>query len=237
MALFLEITDGDMKGTRTAVRDGVVIGRKEGSLTIRDSKLSSKHVKIEERFDGSLWMVDLGSSNGIKTTAGKVRELQLSPNIEFVLGRTSFRVVTSDEAAQSDDVPTSALAATVTRTFWDSVRELAERGAKQAKDLNRPIQAIEPVVRLKFIRGLMTGTEWTIGYGPREVGSASLDLAINDPDLPETCFKLMPNDEGVLFKNEALGRVKVNGQAVDAVILKDGDVIEVSSSRIQVSIQ
>jgi pSer/pThr/pTyr-binding forkhead associated (FHA) protein len=155
MALFLEILNGDLKGTRTPVTDGLTIGRSLCHITLRDSKVSSKHAKTEFRADGAVWLIDLGSSNGIKTSQARVRELKLEPGTGFVLGRTSFQVI-SAEASVSDD--TSVGAATVTRTFWDGFLAICRRAASECRVLKRDVAAFEPVLKLKFIKGIQTGT-------------------------------------------------------------------------------
>ena len=234
MALYLEIMDGELKGTRTPVRDGLTIGRKQGLLTIRDPKLSSKHAVIQTRADGSLWIVDLGSSNAIKTAAGRVRELLLFDGAVFVLGRTKFRVFESDGAFERENTPTPSVVPLVTRTWVDLVSDLSDRAAKEARTVKRDIAAFDPAVRLRFTRGIQAGTEWTIGYGPRVVGSASLDLTLEDVTLPDRCFRLLPQSEGILLKSEAPDDVKLNGKYVESHLLQHGDVIDIKSTQIQV---
>lgn len=232
MALFLEIVDGEMKGTRTQVREGLIIGRKEGGLTVRDSKLSSRHAKVEQRFDGSLWLVDLKSANGIKTREGRVRELQLISGAAFTLGRTHFQVIATEDAPSHDEMPTHAVAVTVTRTFWDSIREMADRGRHEGRTVRRELIPFDPPLRLQFVRGTQTGTVWTLGYGPRMIGASSIDLQVDDPTLADVCFRLEPFSGGVLFKNEA--DTRVNGRKVDTAELKPGDTIELVNTQILV---
>jgi hypothetical protein len=232
--LFLEITAGDLKGTRAALREGFSIGRKKGSLTIRDSKLSGLHVMVEQRQDGSLWLVDAGSQNGIKTDTGRARELKLEAGITFTLGRTDFRIMNSIEAAETGVQP--VVEATVTRDWWHWIQGLAERGQVDAKGVTRDVIPFDPVVKLKIIRGTQTGTEWTLGYGPRMIGSASVDLTLDDISLPGICFSLTPQDHGVLFRNQTEKEVKVNGKWVESGRLRDGDLIDIHGIQIQVVI-
>ncbi len=234
MALYLEILDGELKGTRTPISDGLVIGRKEGSLTIRDSKLSGKHARIERRSDNSFWMHDLGSSNAIKVQEERVRELKLEPGVSFTLGRTRFLVISSGEpVVTTPEPPPATLAVTVTRTFWDVLRDLLERASREARYEKIELLPFQPVLRLCFTRGLQAGTEWTLGYGPRSVGSASLDLQLEDLSLPGACFRLEPLGRGVLFKNLA-EPVRLNGKEITASLLKHGDIIDISTTQLQV---
>jgi hypothetical protein len=237
MALFLEITAGEMQGTRTQVQDGLVLGRKGPGLSIRDSKVSSKHARVEHRSDGTLWLVDLKSANGIKTAKGRVLELKLESGAAFTLGRTQFQVITTEDAPSHDDMPTHAVAVTVTRTFWDSVREIADRGRHEARTMRTELVAFDPPLRLQFTRGTQSGTVWTLGYGPRMIGGGSLDLQLDEPSLAELCFRLEPianadGVSGVLLKNEA--DTRVNGRKVDTAELKPGDTIELMNTQLLV---
>ncbi len=235
MTLFLEITAGELKGTRAALREGFSIGRKRGTLTIRDSKLSSLHVLVEERKDGSLWLVDAGSSNGIKIDSGRVRELKLEGGVTFTLGRTDFRIINSEEVAE-EGAEAPVVEPTVTRDWWHWIQTLAARGKKTTQSALREVQAFEPNLKLKIVRGPQAGTEWTLGYGPRIVGSASVDLTLEDISLPGVCFKLLPERDGIRFKNETEKEVKLNGKWVETELLQNGDTIDIRNTQIQVVI-
>ncbi len=225
-----------MKGIRTPVRTGLIIGRRQGDLNVRDSKVSSKHAAVEKRPDDHFWLVDLGSSNGIKTENGRVLELKLEGGVKFTLGRTLFQIVSVQEAAVDADVPTAVMAVTVTRTFWDTVLDLTKKAMSDAKVVKKEIAAFDPPLKLRFTKGVQVGTEWTIGYGPRLIGANSVDLAIEEAEAPALCFKLIPQHQGVLFKNESEKDVKLNGKWVESEFLRHGDVIEVRNTQIQVDL-
>lgn len=248
MTLYLEILEGELKGTRTSVKDGLVIGRKEGHLTIRDSKLSAKHVKVEGRADGSFWLIDLGSSNGIKTGHGRVRELELVRGAAFTLGRTPFQVLEIDVApkpssnisegtavVESDkpDGAEAAVAMTATRNHWNHLQDLAARASQESRNLRTELVVCARPLRLEFTLGLQFGTVWDIGYGPRDVGSASVDLQLEDPELPEACFRLLPHAAGVVLEN--LAATQINGQIVESADLQDGDRIGLANTEILVT--
>ena len=256
MTLFLEVIAGSLKGTRAAIREGFSIGRNKGTLTIRDSKLSGMHVVVEQRDDGSFWLVDAGSSNGIKIGDQRVRELKLQVGVIFTLGRTDFRIITADPTQIRLDLPIPISPEqerllsqpetegeredTVTRNWFHWVQKLAERGQQETKDLPpleteaAQLKPFDPVLRLRFTRGSQTGTEWTLGYGPRSIGSGSVDLNLDDPTLPAVCFRLIPKARGVVLENETLKEVKVNGTWLVSADLKDGDRIDISGIQIMV---
>jgi hypothetical protein len=232
MALFLEILDGEHQGTLAQLQEGFSIGRKRGSLTLRDSKLSSLHAAVELRPNGSLWLVDQGSSNGIKLDGIRVDELELTAGREFILGRTAFKVVLGpDEAHEPSPDPGEAL---IVREWWESLQELAERGIRLGPMKAKEIAAFRPPLKLRFIRGIQMGSEWIIGYGPRTVGTDSVDLTLEDVSLPGLCFSLIPQDQGAVLKNETDRSMKLNGRWVETEFLRSGDVIEIGSTQIQV---
>jgi pSer/pThr/pTyr-binding forkhead associated (FHA) protein len=247
MALYLEILSGDQMGVRVKIVNDLVIGRKEGLLTIRDSKLSSKHARVESKGDGIFWLVDLDSANGIKLQDSRVQRLKLEPGTRFTLGRTKFLVISYEEPSarvkdQTEDfLGASANANTVTRTHWVQLRELSEQLASAAQarqsQLKVRITPFNPALRLEFIKGLQTGTLWTLGYGPRNVGSKSLDLPLEDV-APDVSFQILPAlsaARGAILKCENKSDVSVNGKTVKSSELKNGDVIEVASTQIRVT--
>lgn len=244
MTLFLEILDGESKGTKFPLRDGLVIGRREADVIIKDSKVSGKHAKVELRPNGKTYLVDLGSSNGIKLAGKRAREIELLEGMEFVLGRTPVRVLRSrDASAGEGPPPTQEVVAdeivieSEVETWTELAQELVKRALKEGRDLKREIAPFSPILRLKFVRGVQAGTQWTIGYGPREVGSASIDLILEETGLPGVCFRLLPHHEGALIRIDPSAEVRVNGNRVDAEFLRDGDVIEIKNTQIEVEFE
>ena len=234
MALFLEILDGELKGTRTPVREGLVIGRRQGLLTIKDSKLSSKHAQVELRGDDQLWLVDLGSSNGIKVGTQRLREILLVDGVAFILGRTPFSVLAVEDLSGAD-IATVIGPAPVERTIWDDLHDLSERAAAIPAPASPELRPFSPILHLRFVRGLQTGTEWIVGYGPREVGSGSVDLYLEGLAIPARCFQLIPQLDGAILKRISEKEVRVNGSPIQQVMLKEGDVIEIMQTRIEVT--
>jgi hypothetical protein len=87
---------------------------------------------------------------------------------------------------------------------------------------------------LKFIQGRQLGQEWTIGYGPREAGSGSPDLQIEEPDAPAICFELIPGRGGASFRTRHRTLVRLNGAEADFAPIGDGDIIDIENTRILV---
>lgn len=254
MDLFLEILDGDDVGTRIPLRAGLTIGRKDCDLNLRDSKVSSRHARVEERADGLLWLVDLGSSNGIRLDGKKVRDLRLDPEASFRIGRVNIRVITSvafmdstqpeivvDDSGTPKPVGKRALRPVepAPLTWGDRLQALSERALKNSNVKNREVTAFDFVFRLSIKQGIQAGTEWTIGYGPRDVGGNSVDLPLLEKGIPAQCFRLLPRPDEVLLKvgDDAWGKVLINGERAESNFLVNGDKIAVGDTVIEVSIE
>lgn len=223
MDLYLEIVDGPAAGTRVPFKDGLTIGRRGCDLNLEDSKVSGKHARVEVRKDGTIWLIDLGSANGIRLSSGKVREVALDPGVGFRLGRTNLKV-----GGQKAN------------TSWrKTVMALIERGIKESSvsTQREPIVALKQVMKMTFTRGLQVGAEWTIGYGPRDVGASSVDLPLFEPGLPPKCFRLLPRDGETILRvhEDASKKILLNGRAIESAFLRDGDVLEIGNTRIEIS--
>jgi hypothetical protein len=92
-------------------------------------------------------------------------------------------------------------------------------------------------VGLRILSGLQAGTEWTLGYGPRAVGSRSADLGIEDAGTPEVCFRISPRGDDVLFETEHAPLVRLNNRVTESELLRDGDVIQIRDTRIEVRLE
>src|SRR5581483_10992406 len=52
-----------------------------------------------------------------------------------------------------------------------------------------PLAPLDPALVLDFVRGMQAPQQWILGYGPRKIGGASLDLPIWEPGAPADCFE------------------------------------------------
>jgi pSer/pThr/pTyr-binding forkhead associated (FHA) protein len=74
-----------------------IIGREEGDVVINDPEISRRHARLEIHPDGTVWLSDLGSTNG--TTVGSVpitEATRLMDRQEFSCGRSTFMLLVRD---------------------------------------------------------------------------------------------------------------------------------------------
>jgi HD-GYP domain-containing protein (c-di-GMP phosphodiesterase class II) len=71
----------------------VTLGRGyEASIRLADGAISRVHARVEEAADGSLTLVDLGSTNGTKVDGGRVKHATLDEGATIAFGHTVLRV-------------------------------------------------------------------------------------------------------------------------------------------------
>jgi hypothetical protein len=71
-----------------------ILGREEGDVVINDPETSRRHARIEIHPDGTVWLTDLGSTNGTFTEGKPVTEpTQLLDRQEFSCGRSTFMLL------------------------------------------------------------------------------------------------------------------------------------------------
>lgn len=122
-------------------------------------------------------------------------------------------------------------------SWSERLSALTKQAALQAPREGKPLLPFGKQVRLEFVAGIQTGTVWTLGYGPRAVGSKSVDLRLEDDSAPGLCFRLAPNGDGVLYTCEADQDVRLNGRWVKSQLLENGDFIEIKNTKIKVILE
>jgi pSer/pThr/pTyr-binding forkhead associated (FHA) protein len=71
---------------------GIRIGRRAGlDIQLDDESVSYFHCQIDQ-INGTLWIRDLGSANGIFVNGFNVAQSHLMPGDRLTVGTTSFRV-------------------------------------------------------------------------------------------------------------------------------------------------
>ncbi len=74
------------------------------SVFVPDPHISRKHASLDLVSDGSMTLMDLGSTNGIVVNGKKVPSAILNPGDSFSIGETHF-IVMKNEAATDEWTP------------------------------------------------------------------------------------------------------------------------------------
>ncbi len=71
-----------------------LIGREDGDIVTQDPECSRRHARVDIHSDGTVWLVDLGSTNGTFVDGVQVfSAVQLADRQEFTCGRSSFMML------------------------------------------------------------------------------------------------------------------------------------------------
>ena len=75
-------------------RPRILIGREEGDIVTMDPESSRRHAMIEIHNDGTAWVIDLNSTNGVYVDGALIDgRAQLQDRTEFMCGRSTFMMM------------------------------------------------------------------------------------------------------------------------------------------------
>ena len=238
MSLKFVVLNGKDEGTEYPLTDGATLGRVNCDISLEDPKISHNHGKIE-RSEGDLWLVDLGSTNGLKLKGRKVARVLLKPGVVVQVGRTRLKVESSQEQSAPPHPPGTLLEMDVVlpERGWDEfLEDFTRELLPSVRDEASAIAAFDRTVELEVTRGIQRGTRWEMGYGPRIIGALSTEFAIFEPGAPDSCFELIPEGRTVRFMTSHPRQVLLNGESVSTSILKNGDKISILGTLIEVRV-
>ena len=123
-------------GTHVLVRSEVVIGRAGADLTLRDARISRRHVRIWREGE-QFWVEDLGSTNGVTVNGRPLRsQTSIGDTDKVCLGATVVKFALVDEIEAAFLIQMAKLAGTDPLTGlhathkFDSLLEEAVRTAR-----------------------------------------------------------------------------------------------------------
>ncbi len=98
----LAFLSGSLSGSVRPITTPItVIGREEGDIITGDPECSRRHCEISIQQDGTVWMRDLGSTNGTYVDGVQVfGSAQLADRQEFTCGRSTFMILIRNEDLQ-----------------------------------------------------------------------------------------------------------------------------------------
>ena len=227
----IQFINGPNQGKEFKIQAGLILSRKKlkkGDIAVLDPKASSPHAEIIKKRK-SFYLKDLDSKNGTCVDEDINDLFALKPGTTFFIGETGFQVM--------DSPPPKPKKQIIKKTWQETITEVLKKHLKQIKD--PPAQEmlpIYPTLKLTFKSGSQKGDVWHVYYGPRQSGSASVDLPILDPSAPGICFSLHPvTGGGVLFKTTFSDKVLLNKKHQNRKNLEAGDLISVADTLIEVS--
>lgn len=226
MSLALKVASGPLKDEVFPLTAGLTVGRK-GTIVLEDIKVSSIHARVAQNQEGEWILEDNNSKNGVRVKGEKVDLLPLKEGVTFYIGDSEFLVV----SLAQEEKPKPAK----NQRYWHEIMvDFIGQNADQFKDRVKPVSPLEPALVLEFVKGVQVNSKWTLGFGPRKIGPASVDLPIWEPGAPAICFEILPGPDGLLFKTAHPDIVSLNGEGVDSQLLRMGDTIRILDTTIEV---
>lgn len=229
MALYFEILEGEEKGQRFRIHEGVQIGRSQGQVRLKDTKASGLHAEVEKDGKGQLILIDKDSFNGLRINSQKVKRIALMPGVIFQIGKTLFKVVSlfNEDADIRNREEREA--------HWsDIILKAIDKIQIPGSISSHPVMAFPEPLELKFIEGIQTGTSYILGYGPRKIGGASFDIELEEDSAPAIAFEINMEENNFVFKTLFPGQVFLNGMSVSQENIRAGDLISIGHSVIEV---
>lgn len=226
MSLALQALSGPLKNQVFVLEDGLTLGRQGANITLNDPKISSLHARILKK--GDLWVIeDNNSKNGLRVHGEKANSITLRPGISFLVGDSEFTVIETQPKAKPK--PSKQ------QRYWHQVlTDFVKAHGPELKDQASPVSPLDPALVLEFVRGTQVNAKWILGFGPRKIGAASVDLPIWEPGAPPICFEILPSASGLVFKTSHPEIVRLNGEGVDSRVLHMGDTISILDTLIEV---
>jgi len=91
------------------------------------------------------------------------------------------------------------------------------------------------MIQLKILTGKMAGTTWVARHFPVRIGrSAQADLQLEEPGVWDEHFQItLDTKRGFIVETQPNALATVNGQPTQQAILRNGDLIEIGSLKIQ----
>lgn len=224
--LALKATAGPRKDQTFPLTDGLTIGRK-GAIALEDGKVSSLHARVNQGEDGSFNLTDTNSKNGVRVNGERVDRVALTEGARFWIGDSEFVVISLEPQPKPKPAKN--------QRYWHEIlTDFLDEHKDKFKDKPRNLTPLDPALVLEFVRGTQVNSKWILGFGPRKVGSGSVDLPIWEPGAPAVCFEILPSHDGLLFKTNHPDIVKLNGEEVDSQVLRMGDTIRILDTVIEV---
>ena len=236
MALYLFIDSGPQKGMFFYLKDKAIIGRRKGSdININNPTVSAQHAQVEKK-NGKIYLNSL-SQRGLLVNNCIYEQIELNADMTFSIGEVRF--VLRNSMGNLSNWKSLLLL-----TFSDLSRRpyIGEVTPKKVWPFHKRL-------KLTITQGRQMGVVWYIGYGPRYIGTDSIDFPIHEPSLGPCGFTLDPlkeshlsldnsdEDSGIVFSTKEPSIVHLNNKSIKNRSLHNNDMIQLEDTSLQVRIK
>ena len=177
------------------------------------------------------------SQRGIVVNNCAYEKVELSANMIFSIGEVCF-------VLKSSMGNLSTWKSLLLLTFNDLSRRSHISEIKTKK-----VWPFHKRLKLTITQGRQMGIVWYIGYGPRYIGTDSVDFPIHEPSLGPCGFSLDPLKEdynpadntnensNIIFSTKQPSIVQLNNKPIKNRCLQNNDVIQLEDTCLQVRIK
>jgi ABC transport system ATP-binding/permease protein len=227
----LYVIEGEDQGKSFPLESAeVFIGRKEGGILLRDSKVSGCHARLRER-RGIYSIEDLESTNGTFVDGQRVKSQILHDGAEIQLGFTKllFRLPREQDESQNEEVSDDGIPAMADIDDLSSIPLAGEASHSQPK-APPPRRRQEPArLAVKVTNGPLSGKELPIGKESFVIGRLNCDLNLPDNDVSRkhALIEYLADGSAVLRDLASTNGTFLNGKKVGNARLSPRDRIQV----------
>ncbi len=216
------------------LKDGMLIGRSNADINVSDPVVSTKHATVRKDAQGLWVLLDMDSRNGLTYEGRKVKSLLLKHGVNFMIGKQLFQTI---EIENTSHTISKSIANTALEKWHEKIARMAENVSKSAPQELRNPDLFSKTVNLNFVNGVQTGMHWVITYGPRSFGSEVSEFTILEENAPGICFSLTNDTHGISFKTDHPAKVLLNGKPTKTDLVKSGDEIFISQTKIHIGLE
>ena len=223
------------KGEEVEIQSGVTIGRgSSAGISFNNAHISREHARLFVS-TGNLWLLDLNSANGTFVNGKRLRGgCRLFHGDELSFDQLAMQVIGhgQDLTPARKRKPADLVAPLpLDPGALDPMPGTIEMQAIQLPDEMQNRQPESPGCYLIGQAPPVSGAVFALRFGTTAIGrEGSADINIDEPSVSARHAEITYRADGVAIANLfSTNGTRVNGQAVDSVVLEDGDLITVGN--------
>lgn len=233
----LEVLEGPDRGLRYRMSSGrAVIGRKDSDIVLTDATVSGRHAIVECE-KGRLFITDLESTNGTRLNGERVESAPIGNLDEIQVGQTRMLLSVIEDrygefAPESDDDDTG-------ESRVNTSKPQPVEATRITKALPNPEIPEGIHFVLEVIDGPDKGAKHRVVNRSTIIGRDPLaELSLTDPAISARhCQIEVHNKDKMTIKDLAsTNGTRLNDSYISAVKIRNGDVIQLGSTRVRLLI-